>query len=639
MEDLKMSNTESKIVEMNFSELLKDHNKILIPKIQRDYAQGRTDDKSTEVRTRFLDGILSEKIKKIDLIFGTKDSKDNLIPIDGQQRLTTLFLLCLYDNKVNKKQYENLDKFTYETRRAAHDFCKAIVDKENEWSINNNKISEEIKNAKWFMYYWQFDPTVASMLNMLDSIQEKTENGAKIPNIDDIKFNFYDMDESGLDENLYLKMNSRGKPLTSFENLKAGIDDFLSKKIIYDTYGFDDESNNDKKISGKDFTEKWKYHIDRDWADLFWNSEKPEESDKDFAQFLCRFLLGQWILKKGNIKDDNVVESLSVEIENANQFISFEPIKTVLDEDPKVLNKLAKTLCELSSKKIIENTKSNWGDTIEKFKGFKYLAIIQSYLISDNRDWMSFCWNMAENIVTDVVSYKALCNRIKECQNNADTIYEFLSTHNFTNSSTQLQEEIEKAKKIIDKTQTDCLRIYDGDIAEYQGKTWKDIIKIAENYAFFHGAIRFMFTKEEIGDDWNDFDKKWQNIIGTENNEGLIPEDENRETVKLMFSYLSEDDIKDMFKYNKHSLSSKNDNLRTLLLDSSYHAQIHNCLMKIKSKECDSSIHKDLCVLYKDNCDRYISNQIDNMVVLSKFKNSYCSSSIDSSIIIGDNKL
>ena len=59
---------------MNFCKLV-DKYTVTIPMIQRDYAQGRTDDKSTEVRTRFLDGILSEKIKKIDLIFGTKDSK------------------------------------------------------------------------------------------------------------------------------------------------------------------------------------------------------------------------------------------------------------------------------------------------------------------------------------------------------------------------------------------------------------------------------------------------------------------------------------------------------------------------------------------------------------------------------------
>lgn len=86
--------------------------KILIPKIQRDYAQGRS---GMEVmRRRFLDSIF-EVIDKptnnsiiLDFVFGQKEvrSKNVFYPVDGQQRITTLFLLYFY---VGKRAMENTD--------------------------------------------------------------------------------------------------------------------------------------------------------------------------------------------------------------------------------------------------------------------------------------------------------------------------------------------------------------------------------------------------------------------------------------------------------------------------------------------------------------------------------------------------
>ena len=45
----------------NFCELLKKYDKILIPKIQRDYAQGRDDPHAKEVRENFLNAILNAR--------------------------------------------------------------------------------------------------------------------------------------------------------------------------------------------------------------------------------------------------------------------------------------------------------------------------------------------------------------------------------------------------------------------------------------------------------------------------------------------------------------------------------------------------------------------------------------------------
>lgn len=51
----------------------------------------------------------------LDFVYGAKEN-DALNPIDGQQRLTTLWLLHWYIALKAEKVGETLKKFTYETR-------------------------------------------------------------------------------------------------------------------------------------------------------------------------------------------------------------------------------------------------------------------------------------------------------------------------------------------------------------------------------------------------------------------------------------------------------------------------------------------------------------------------------------------
>lgn len=66
----------------------------MIPIIQRDYAQGRENPDVNRMRTRFLsslyDAITGHPIT-LDFVYGDVDENGKLTPLDGQQRLTTLF--------------------------------------------------------------------------------------------------------------------------------------------------------------------------------------------------------------------------------------------------------------------------------------------------------------------------------------------------------------------------------------------------------------------------------------------------------------------------------------------------------------------------------------------------------------------
>lgn len=81
---------------ITFWNFLKE-NTIEIPIIQRDYAQGRLGKEN--LRKNFLmdlrNALDNKGTLKLDFVYGSME-KGNLNPLDGQQRLTTLWLLHWY---------------------------------------------------------------------------------------------------------------------------------------------------------------------------------------------------------------------------------------------------------------------------------------------------------------------------------------------------------------------------------------------------------------------------------------------------------------------------------------------------------------------------------------------------------------
>ena len=530
-----MSNNTSNYQEYTFPKLLEQYDKILIPMIQRDYAQGRTDKKAADVRNNLLNDIFSSKDIHFDLIFGSKErriidgvEKNCFIPVDGQQRLTTLFLLFLYGLKAGKTNIElDLSKFSYDTRRAASDFCKSITSEE--WAVSNDKnVSDVIKDSSWFMNYWDKDPTVEGMLNMLDAIHEKCKRITSYPNLNKVTFYFFDLESNGLNENLYLKMNSRGKPLTAFENLKAKME-----KVLPEDVKIEDKCFPNCDASPKDsFKAKWKYFMDRNWTEAFWDSANPEKYDVSIAKFIARFLAGYWATfgqepsKKINEKTtaENLEEINKKEKDDKNyaDYIQFEPIGKVLDLD----NAFSALAYALTTAPLIAPYWTNDTIKVSDKSEYKFLAIIFTYVLFDgDKDAMRFAWNMAENYVTEYDTFVTYCKRAGEISNfkriKKLTFYRALSSIEFVgNTSDQMKEEIAKAEQMLDGA------------PRSDGKSWEEIIIKAEKYAFFKGAIRFLFTQKDIGDDWEHFDAKWANAQEYFDKDGVKDGNENDKLYK-----------------------------------------------------------------------------------------------------------
>ncbi len=92
---------------------------IEIPRLQRDYVQGRDDEHSIIVITNLLNDIKAAyegRIDPLDLsfIYGkttNKNDKKTLYTVDGQQRITTLFLLHLFAFSDDDTKTELFKKF------------------------------------------------------------------------------------------------------------------------------------------------------------------------------------------------------------------------------------------------------------------------------------------------------------------------------------------------------------------------------------------------------------------------------------------------------------------------------------------------------------------------------------------------
>lgn len=283
-------------------EFLTNHNldQIIIPEIQRDYVW------QNENVVNFLQSILDNSKRQANLTIGiTEDILNSLSPemrevmlraqkekqnycnvgfiyaysdpempdryvlIDGQQRITTLFLilLALYvkENKEDdfKRTYfkNEVLKVDYKVREDSHEFLfnfvKHILD-------GNNSI--DILNKYWYFTEYKHDTTIQSIRANYQTISNFiNKHDLSLEYVEKyIEFWYFDTNKSKQGEELYLYMNSRGEIVSPNESIKAN----LLKRL----------SNQEKHEWGT----KWE-----NWQNLFWKYRQSNyNSDLGIEEFL-----------------------------------------------------------------------------------------------------------------------------------------------------------------------------------------------------------------------------------------------------------------------------------------------------------------------------------------------------------------
>ena len=262
-----------------------------IPLVQRDYVQGRKDDRSKIVRTNLLNDIKAAyegRIDPLDLsfVYGKIIKIDNdyiFKPVDGQQRLTTLLLLHLFAFSEDDTKTTLFMKFSYQARTTTRDFFEALITNRKEVFSTTGSPKEIVEDAAWFVDSWKYDPSVCNVLNTLDDISKLGFNIVDLrKQLEDLSnpkafFHFVELDKLGMQDDLYIKLNARGRELSPFESFKS--------KFI-------DRCNDACPALVAEF----KKNLDVSWTDYIWNIGK-EDFDTVFLRFFETVLLNANILK------------------------------------------------------------------------------------------------------------------------------------------------------------------------------------------------------------------------------------------------------------------------------------------------------------------------------------------------------
>ncbi|MBZ4035355.1 DUF262 domain-containing protein [Flavobacterium sp. 17A] len=491
---------------------------IEIPIIQRDYAQGR--ENTEDIRQHFLKTLkahlLEDKPLDLDFIYGSIEAKtatvSKFVPLDGQQRLTTLFLLHWYlalkDDQIDSfravASAATHSKFTYETRISSREFCNALLS--NPISLPESaehKLSGKIRNYPWYFLSWDNDPTISSMLKMLDAVhklffdtqgyyQKLTRTKKPI-----ITFQFIELKNFGLSDTLYIKMNSRGKVLTDFENFKAKFEQILEQH---------DKSSNTK------LKDTFSIKIDTVWTDLFWQyrDQKNNTFDKKIMNLFRLLFLNQYALKE-KVSNRNLQILFEKKIEL--NFYKYEILKCFdLESVTNILaqmelladneHKLAKHISSLPlfseqmlfEKVIDPNTNVNITEALQFHALYQYIIYNKTSLGIDH--WMRVIRNLTENTIYNEVSeYEASLKSIENLLPHSNAILTYLAAEKSRPKSfwgPQVEEEKIKATLML------------------KDHKWQKAFAEIEDHPYFNGQIGFLLKFSGISQNINLQDlKNW----------------------------------------------------------------------------------------------------------------------------------
>ncbi|WP_374974243.1 GmrSD restriction endonuclease domain-containing protein [Acinetobacter venetianus] len=504
-----------------------------IPIIQRDYAQGRAS--KYAVRASFLDALKQYLVqgnpnRDLDFVYGSLiqvNDSFRFVPLDGQQRLTTLFLLHWYLAHIADQAeflrtvlYKNgKSLFRYETRASSSEFCDALicndVDMQCLLDIGSEKsLSKTIQNLGWFHLSWLNDPTIQSMLNMLDSIHAKFAGHTELFErlVDEekpiITFLFLDLKEFNLSDDLYIKMNARGKPLTDFENFKAKfeqcIKSFQSDVSVY-TLSFGGEIG--QPVNAYQY---FVHKVDTDWADMFWGYHNEALSENSFDDKLMNFIrliianyclietqnsetqtkrLGELFGSGGKLKALSFfkyedLNCFSAELVDYlikmmdllyNKDLAGERIKIYLDDSEYYDEE------DIFKKVIADNT--SYPEKLRFFAFYSYLASGKD--LAGLVDWSRVIYNLTENtIINSADIYLRALISIHALSQHDESILEVLKKNNDVAGfqPAQVLEERVKAHLMA------------------KSDEWKRLIWAIEKHSFFKGQIGFALNFSGILD-------------------------------------------------------------------------------------------------------------------------------------------
>lgn len=561
----------------SFYEIISKHI-IEVPIIQREYAQGRTTKKVNYIRKRFVTDLVKTITENSEIhlgfVYGKIEGKESLrrkilnreavnsileavkfyannlelkinaniedtefestnqailkfVPLDGQQRLTTLYILCwyLYFKGAKSINLEWLNHFKYTNRKSALAFFNELANTENIIALRKKQkdnvtsnVSELITNSSFYLKKWNKDATVSGVLEMLVSLEKGFDSDFDFSNIDienlPFKFDFMDLDSLNQTDELYVKMNSRGKQLSDYEHFKSWLQ----------------EKHNG--ISDQNWIESFWKKLDTDWLNYFWRNVNVDFNTLDnfYYNYIKNLALIHCLSKNSEIPFEKFKDLYS-QIRNTevydNQKITYIPLENYFIKWKKDETEEEFFVFNIDTLKFIERT-FNSLLYLEKKVNFDTLELgqitckpfievpITDFFLKENLFTPSL-WNTVFYyafliFINDRENEHYSVERLKEwLRYTRNTIYNtyIQSPENFNNALKQINN-LEAFKfnisEAILNSHVDNVFFENSQFEEekikltlLQDDDWKEPIFQIENHPYFFGQINFIlnFAKDK----------------------------------------------------------------------------------------------------------------------------------------------
>ena len=569
--------------------------RVVIPGIQRHYVQGANNPKAESVRKQFIKEIFTAIEKKQNefnllFIYGpiNTNGEDSFVPVDGQQRLTTLWLIARYavekaESSDRKDLLRLLSRFTYEDRINAKRFCQAMTCEDSRWNITQDP-NPNILCQDWFVDYWKEDETVASMIRMLSTIHEEWNKHQDSITAEDIleaiasKIRF-ELKIDAFGDDIYMKMNARGLQLTQWENFKGK---------------FSEDLREDKK--------EWWVKEMEELSNRFFTCSDEQHELPDNAFFALYARIMAYEARKPGVDCGNSIKQLAAYTHNHNTwsqielpFVSYSDFSGITNNES-----IASTVAE-TCVKMIKTVLDNFKEIVPYFGDNK---LFDTFFHPQNRNELDFtlcCYEYFKKFVNEDVDTNNFLKALRLMWNileNVDRQYEkpdyrvelvikFTDLGDQTLYSPQIKEiekEIEKAPEQAKEEAEKAKQMHCNDKSmpnDWNEETlkpwsnWNDAIEKAEECAFFHGSIRFLYEKNSNGKTtWENFATKLSNCMDLFVSEGLS-EDKKVKANQVLISHC--EDWKKLIR--KPVFDAKNESWMQVLTDSSLSECVNGLLL------------------------------------------------------------
>ena len=569
--------------------------RVVIPGIQRHYVQGANNPKAESVRKQFIKEIFTAIEKKqnefsLHFIYGpiNTDGEDSFVPVDGQQRLTTLWLIARYaaekaEPSDRKHLLHLLSRFTYEDRINAKQFCQALTCEDLRWDITQDP-NPDILCQDWFVDYWKEDETVASMIRMLSTIHEEwykhqdTITAEDILEAIDSKIRF-NLKIDAFGDDIYMKMNARGLQLTQWENFKGK---------------FSEDLREDKK-------EWWVKEMEELSNRFFTRSNKQHElPDNTFFALYARIMAYE--ARKSCVDCGNNIKELAVYTHNHNTwsqielpFVPYSDFSGIMQgiQDRKGNEPIASTVAE-TCVKMIKTVLDNAQEIVPYFGDSKLfdtffhpqngneldftLCCYEYFKTFNNVDSHNFLkalrlmWNILENVDKQYENPDNRVELVKKFIDLGDQTLYSPQIKEIEKAPEQAKEEAEKAKQMHCNDQSMPSDWNEKTLGRWSN--WNDAIKKAEECAFFHGSIRFLYRNGNGENTWENFATKLSNCMNLFTKDGLS-EEKKVKANQVLISHCKEwDNIR-----RKPVFDAKKESWKQVLTDSSLSECVNGLLL------------------------------------------------------------